>query len=282
MKDPVRSLPLMLDVTHLYSDGFRQRNSCEQDINRRRQALSLARKQSNSWSDKLLQGVDRKVGKGYPMSDTVDTLQVVVKHQYELEADRADLVFSVKGSSWFTGRAAFEKAKELSRFVGDLKAVGINDEQIELRNVRVEVSSGIFSRTSSAHYTILVRCRQLDRLDEILTAATSQKNASLDNVQWGYPDQSQEDLERLDELLGKATLKAQRMAKALGVKLCGVHSLVEKSHDSEGGFDLNSQSNYEYATLAGSARMRVDTGMEVTHRKTMTCQITVHYKLAST
>lgn len=208
-----------------------------------------------------------------------DCLQVVVTQKVEIEADRADLFINVKGSSWVNGRAALTQAREVSKLVADLKAIGVSEADIELRNVRAEVTSGILSKSSTAHYSLRVRCRALDRLDEILGTATAQKNVELQSIQWGYPQAEEEELARLEECLRKAGARAQRMAAALGVKLVGVHSVVETLHDSE---NPNYQATVRLDLAGGSmarARYGGELGVEVTHRKEIQHQVNVQYRV---
>lgn len=200
-----------------------------------------------------------------------DTLQIVVVDTVELEADKADLFFLVTGSSWVSGKAALTQAREVSKLVADLITAGVAEADIELLNVRAEVSSGMLGKSSSARYSLKARCREVDRLDALLGAVTASKNVVLESLRWGYPRNEEADLLRAESALARA----RRMAGALEQELAGVHSVTETVADSEQGqvtLDL------DYSSVRRRS-YNVDLGVEVRHLKEVTHTFTVLFKL---
>lgn len=207
-----------------------------------------------------------------------DCLQVVVTDRFEIEADKVDLFFRVSGSSWVSGRAALTQAREVSKLVADLITAGVEERDIDLLNVRAEVSSGMLGKSSSARYSLRARCRNLDDLDGLLGATTAPKNVTLESLRWGYPQQEEAELVRLEASLARALTRARRMASALGVELAGVHSVTEATVDSE---QPQVQLSFDYSSTK-RARFNADLGVEVRHCKELIHTVTVLFRVKST
>ncbi|MBX3169106.1 MAG: SIMPL domain-containing protein [Candidatus Eremiobacteraeota bacterium] len=200
-----------------------------------------------------------------------DTLQVVITDLIQLEADKVDLFFQVSGASWVNGRAALTQAREVSKLVADLITAGVAEKDIELLNVRAEVSSGMLGKSSSAHYSLKARCHQVEKLDELLAVATAPKQVVLESLRWGYPHDEEADLQRTEAGLARALNRGRRMAAALELKLTGVHSVTETLVDNEQG---QVRLQLDYSSLSRS-RYQADLGVEVRHCKEVIHTLTV-------
>lgn len=205
-----------------------------------------------------------------------DTLQVVVTDLLQLEADKVDLFFQVSGASWVSGRAALTQAREVSKLVADLITAGLAESDIELLNVRAEVSSGMLGKSSSATYSLKARCHQIERLDTLLSAATAPKGVTLESVRWGYPRDEEKELERTEAALQRALHKARRMAVALELELDGVHTVTESLSDGEQG---SVQVHLDYGSSLKRSRYQADLGVEVRHTKEVTYSATVLFRV---
>jgi len=206
-----------------------------------------------------------------------DCLQVAVTDRFEIEADKVDLFFQVSGSSWVSGRAALTQAREVSKLVADLITAGVEERDIDLLNVRAEVSSGMLGKSSTARYSLKARCRNLDDLDVLLGVTTAPKNVTLESLRWGYPQDEEAELVRLETGLARALKRAGRMAAALGVELDGVHSVTEATLDSE---QPQVQLSFDYSGTS-RARFNADLGVEVRHCKELTHTVTVLFRVKS-
>src|SRR5690242_14869005 len=120
------------------------------------------------------------------MTTKPDTIKVSATQREEISANRADLFVAVKGSSVFSGDQALKKAKEVSQLVEALTSFGLRPEAIQLQGVHIETSSGALLKSSSASYRLKVNCEKLDQLAELLDIISSQKNATLERIQWKY------------------------------------------------------------------------------------------------
>ncbi|MBC8103198.1 MAG: SIMPL domain-containing protein [Cytophagales bacterium] len=208
-------------------------------------------------------------------------ITVTVSQESEVEADHADLFVSVRGSSLFTGKAALSKAREVAQLVADLKVVGVGESSIQLQGVRADVSSGVLGKTSSATYSLKVRCARLDLLADILGAITGQKNALLKQLAWGYGDGEDRRLACLDDCIARANAKAGRIATGLGIRLLGIAHFTEAEADPESGArPLGAPMMMEMSRARASTSFADDLGMEVSHAKTVTLTVTVGYRVS--
>jgi uncharacterized protein YggE len=208
------------------------------------------------------------------MEQSPDVIVITVSHEEDVVADRAELLVTVQGSSLVTGRAALQKAKEVREILAELDKCGITQEDIGLESVHAQISSGVLGKSSSATYRLLVRCRDLERLPDALGAITSARNATLESVRWRYPDSLEQELRWLEICIAQAHFKAQAAAKALGVRLVGVHRLEEQYLDMRHGV-LSSGARGERDALV--RRARVDLGFELSHQKRSGLKVTVEY-----
>ncbi len=211
------------------------------------------------------------------METKPDTIKISASHHEEILATYADLFVTVKGSSVVSGNEAMKKAKEVSQLVDELTRFGISAENIHLQGVHVETSSGALLKSSSASYRLRVRCEQLGQIADLLDIITSQKNATLERIDWKYPEE--EARERgLESALAKAKSKADKVAAALGVKLLGVYDFLENSFDEEAPIMFQAQAMMKSRSSAPLAEPSLD--MDVQHGKTIHVNVEVWYRVS--
>jgi uncharacterized protein YggE len=192
------------------------------------------------------------------------TISVTATRREEVTADKADLQVTIKGSSLVTGSAALKKAKEVNQLTTALLEVGVKENELSLLDIRVDSSNGILTRTSSASYTLGIRCSNLELLSEILTAIGNLKHVTLDRVIWRYPDQKQTQIEWLESCIAEAKERATRIAIALGVKLLAIRSFSEVWKDfEETGQPEQVSAKYMGLAETSMARARIDLGFSL-------------------
>ena len=210
--------------------------------------------------------------------DRPDLIEVFAEHEEDVAADKVDVLVEVEGSSLFTGRAALTKAREVHALVESLGQVGITEEMIFVERISASTSSGIFSKSSSARYSLRVRCRNLDRLGDVLGAITSQKNVTLGQMEWGFDESPAASARRLATCAVIAKQKAQAMADALAVRLGAPHRA------SEVGPAPAEPSRFPPSTavFAGVARSRMtqeDLGLAVAHNRKVTTRLFASFRV---
>jgi uncharacterized protein YggE len=211
------------------------------------------------------------------MNTKPDTIKISVSHKEEIFADRVDLHVTVRGSSVVSGDQAMKKAKEVNQLVEALTSFGLSPEAIQLQGVRLETSSGALLKSSSATYRLKVQCEKLDQFAEVIDIIASQKNASLERVEWKYDEEAARD-RGMEIALGKAKTKAEKVAKFLGVKLLGVYDLIENAYDEE-----RPPMPFQAMEMGMKARAASEPslGMEVQHSKTVHVSMEIWYRVSS-
>jgi uncharacterized protein YggE len=212
------------------------------------------------------------------MQAEIDTITVRAAASDDVQADKADLLVTIKGSSLITGSTALKKAREVRQLVADLAPIGIAESAITLLSVTAETTTHVIGKTSSARYNLCIRCRQLDDLADVLGIITGQKNTQLTAIMWDYPDLAPIHDRLLAQSLRRCAAKATLMAEALASRVDRVHAVTETTTDQEG--DL--QPHYARAASLETSRARLssdDLGLAVTHTKRIGVHVEVVYHL---
>ncbi len=212
------------------------------------------------------------------MESKPDTIKVSTSHREEIFASHADLFVTVKGLSVISGNEAMKKAKEVSQLVDELTRFGIPAENIHLQGVRVETSSGVLLKSSSASYRLRIRCDVLDQIADLLDIITSQKNAALDRIDWKYPEEEARE-HGLESALVKAKSKADKVAASLGVKLLGVYDFIENSFDEEAPVMFQPQAMM-MKTSRAPAPAEPSLGMDIQHSKMIHVNVEIWYRVS--
>ena len=213
------------------------------------------------------------------MESKPDTIKVSASHREEIFASHANLYVTVKGSSVVSGNEAMKKAKEVSQLVDALTSFGLGSEAIHLQGVRLETSSGMLLKSSSATYDLKIRSEKLDQLPELLDIIAEQKNTTLARIEWKYPEEVARE-RGLESAIEKGKEKAEKVAAALGVKLLGVYDFMENTFDEERppmpfqAMEMNMKSR-------GAAPAEPSLSMDIQHSKTIHVNIDIWYRVSS-
>jgi len=211
------------------------------------------------------------------METKPDTIKVSANQREEIFASHANLYVTVKGSSVVSGNEAMKKAREVSQFVEALAHYGLSPDAVQLQGVRIETASGMLLKSSSAIYRLKVRCEKLDQLADLLDITASQKNATLERIEWKYPEESARE-HGLDSAIAIAKAKAEKVAAAMGVKLLGVYDFIENSYDEEMPVPYQAQNMMmkSRAEMADAPSL----GMEIQHSKTIHVNLEIWYRVS--
>lgn len=211
-------------------------------------------------------------------SERPNTIKISEARRHEIPADRADLHVTVEGTSLFTGGEALKKAREVAQLVRELTEGGLPSSDIYLQGVYADTATGLLGKTSLARYKLRLHCADLARLADLLGIITSQKNATLSVIEWGYPDDDGLKDQWLGASLTRANAKAALVAQALGVRLLGVHTFSEKYSDGEK--PNQTVVAYDAMLMARSRTARVspeELGLEISHTKTVHISVEIEY-----
>src|SRR5690349_20112633 len=213
------------------------------------------------------------------MESKPDTIKVSASHREEIFASHANLYVTVKGSSVISGNEAMKKAKEVSQLVEALTRFGLSPEAVQLQGVRIETASGALLKSSSATYHLKVKSEKLEQLTGLLDIIAEQKNATLERIEWRYPEEAARE-RGLESTIEKAKAKAEKVAASLGVKLLGVYDFMENTFDEERP-PMPFQAMEMSMKFRAAASAEPSLNMEIQHSKTVHVNVDVWYRVSS-
>lgn len=213
------------------------------------------------------------------MESKPDTIKVSAFQREEIFASHANLYVTVKGSSVISGNEALKKAREVSQLVEALTRFGLSSDSVQLLGVHIETASGTLLKSSSATYRLRIKIEKLDQLAELLDIIGSQKNTTLERIEWKYPEE--EARERgLELAIVKGKAKAEKVAAAMGVKLLGVYDFMENAYDEERP-PLPFQAKEMALRSLGAVADQPSLSMEIQHSKTIYVNVDIWYRVSS-
>jgi uncharacterized protein YggE len=213
------------------------------------------------------------------MDTKPDTIKVSAFHREEIFASHANLYVTVKGSSIVSGNEAMKKAKEVSQLVEALTRFGLSPEAIHLQGVRFETTSGALIKSSSAVYRLKIKCEKLDRLADLMDIIAEQKSATLERIEWKYPEEPARE-RGLEAAIAKGKAKAEKVAAAMGVKLLGVYDFMENAFDEERP-PMPFQAMEMNMKARAAAVPEPSLSMDIQHSKTIQVNVDIWYRVSS-
>ena len=213
------------------------------------------------------------------METKPDTIKVSAFHKEEIFASHANLYVTVKGSSIVSGNEAMKKAKEVNQLVEALTSFGLSQDAVHLQGVRIETATGTLIKSSSAVYRLKIKCEKLDRLADIMDIVTEQHHATLEQIEWRYPEDAARE-RGLESAVAKGKTRAEKVAASLGVKLLGVYDFIENAFDED-----RPPMPYQAMEMGMAARAKGPTepslNMDIQHSKTIHVAVDIWYRVSS-
>jgi uncharacterized protein YggE len=213
------------------------------------------------------------------MDGKPDTIKVSAFHREEIFATHANLYVTVKGSSVVSGNEAMKKAKEVSQLVEALTRFGLSPDAVQLQGARLETSSGTLLKSSSAVYHLKIKSEKLEQIAGLLDIIAEQKNASLNRIEWKYPEDAARD-HGLELAIAKGKERAEKVAATLGVKLLGVYDFMENTFDEERPPMMPYQAMEMSMKTRAAAPAEPSLDMEVQHSKTVHVNVDIWYRVS--
>jgi uncharacterized protein YggE len=218
---------------------------------------------------------------GYRVSSQqVSVLEVHDLASGEVAPTSAFVHLVLTGDRLFSGRAAFEKAEELRRLATSLAGAGVPQTALALEGASLDVSSGVFTKSSSVTYRVRVLVEDLDKLGSVLDAVAEAKKASLTELTWNYDSNVEAEHALLRKAGERAAAKARVLAAAVGAQLGAIHSVREAREE-------HGTQRHEVLLGMGPARARAGSvaqefaGLELAPKKKVTVRVTIAYAVSS-
>jgi uncharacterized protein YggE len=213
------------------------------------------------------------------METKPDTIHVSTQQSEEIQATHADLIVTVKGTSFVSGNEALKKSREVNQLVHELQLIGLSMEDIRLQSVFTDISSGNFLKSSSATYRLSIRCNKLEQFPDLLGIIVSQKNSSLEKIVWRYPDEEMRE-QLLEKAIAVIQARAKKVAASLGVELLGIYTFHENYMDEERPFPM-AEAGFAQAKTRAGITPQADLGMDVQHTKKVEVRLDVEYRVSA-
>ncbi|HEY4182093.1 MAG TPA: SIMPL domain-containing protein [Kofleriaceae bacterium] len=165
-----------------------------------------------------------------------DSASLSVLHASELvtghvRAAAATLHVTLSATKFFSGSAALSKSEELRALADALRRIGLPADAFTLNGATLDVSTGLFSRSSSVTYRAQIRIVDIDMLANVLELVADAKQARLTHVSWDYPTTAPSAL--VTEAATRAAGKAKLLAAALGAELGALHEVRDDVHTEQ-------------------------------------------------
>jgi uncharacterized protein len=153
-----------------------------------------------------------------------------------LRPDVADLQLGVLTSRPTVKAAQADAAVAMTRILAALKALGIDDKDIQTSNVSLQptydYSSGINPPRITGFQmsnTVAVTIRDLTKLGDAIDNSLAAGATSLDGVTFRVNDQTSAEAQARQAAMTEARAKADTLAAAAGISISGVASIAETS-----------------------------------------------------
>ncbi|WP_038166475.1 SIMPL domain-containing protein [Verrucomicrobium sp. BvORR106] len=209
-----------------------------------------------------------------------DTITVQKSLTVTVRPASASLELEVRGESYYSGREAFAKAKELRLLVEELKSAGVPEDKVTLQSVSLSSKSGKLLSSSEVSYLLKIVDVTMDKLSVVISVVARQKNVMLDCVQWDYSG-----LEALkDRLYGEAAVQAKAqavdVAAKLNVALLGVYEMTATWQEPAGSSHTQGISGMR---LSKTTRVREpeDLGLSLNHEESLSLTLKCKFRLGS-
>jgi uncharacterized protein len=152
--------------------------------------------------------------------------------------DEAEFSLGVTTKGQTAREALATNSAQMRRLIAALKAAGIDERDIKTQDVSVGANydGGTTADGYSAHNSVSVRIRDLDRAGAVLEAASKAGANNVYGPSLSRSDRESLEAKALENAMAHARKRAETLARAAGVGLGRVTAITESA--GEGGYEL--------------------------------------------
>jgi uncharacterized protein DUF541 len=206
-------------------------------------------------------------------------LRVCETETTEIEAARAFVMINVASEKIIFGNAAIAASEDLKSVITKVMAVS-EEVEVETDSVSVATNSGIFSKNSTANYTVRLTVNDLNTLGAILGICSEGKKLSVRSVTWDY-DEDEAKLGLIKSAVRKAKKKADEMMAEIGYTVAGIRSCSDSYQTPNIGEIIINRQNTLADEIgvdrARSAMRSVDFGTQFKSKKQISATCTIEF-----
>ena len=177
--------------------------------------------------------------------DTENTISMSGYAEQKVVPDTATLRIGVVVQSATAKEASDENAALMSAVIAELKAMGLQDKEIQTSYVSVSPVYNYDTAQTitgySASNSVQITTTKLDNLSEIIDRSTAAGANEIGSISFSVSDDMQKQLREdlMNEAVSDASSKATTLAKSLGVEITGVQtSSVSENSGSRVYYDM--------------------------------------------
>ena len=176
--------------------------------------------------------------------DMENTISMSGYSEQKVIPDTATLNIGVVVQSATAKEASDENAVNMSAIIAELKALGLQDKEIQTSYVSVSPVYNYTTQTItgySASNSVQITTKKLDNLSEIVDRSTASGANEIGSISFSVSDEMQKQLSEdlMNEAVADASSKAATLAKSLGVKITGVkNSSISENSGSRVYYDM--------------------------------------------
>lgn len=177
--------------------------------------------------------------------DTENTISMSGYAEQKVVPDTATLNIGVVVQAVTAKEASDENAAIMSAVMAELKALGLQDKEIQTSYVSV---SPVYNYTTaqtitgySASNSVQITTTKLDNLSEIIDRSTAAGANDIGGISFSVSNDKQKQINEdlMNEAVTDASSKADALAKSLGVKITGVQtSSISENGGSRVYYDM--------------------------------------------
>lgn len=192
-------------------------------------------------------------------TDTMNTISMSGYADQKVMPDTASLSIGVVVQSESSEAATSENAAIMSTVIEELKALGLEDNEIQTSYVSVYPMYNYDKERTitgySASNSVEIKTTNLDILSDVIDRSAAAGANQIGGISFSVSDERQKELREdlMGEAVADASSKANTLASSLGVKITG----VKTSSINEGG-------NYKVYYAMDDAALEMDGGAPVT------------------
>jgi uncharacterized protein len=152
--------------------------------------------------------------------------------------DEAEFSLGVTTKGQTAREALAANSAQMRRLIAALKAAGIDERDIKTQDVSVGANydGGVTADGYSAHNSVTVRIRDLNRAGAVLEAASKAGANHVYGPSLSRSDRENLEAKALENAMANARKRAETLARAAGVGLGRVTAITESADD--GGYEL--------------------------------------------
>lgn len=136
---------------------------------------------------------------------------------------------TMEGSTIVAGSAAKKKSEEIRELITKLKRVGVSDDSLLVKSVRIETDSGFFTKNSQVTYDLEIKLQDLALVSDVVSTVSDMKSVKMTSLNWAYDNERDSIIELTTAATERVYKKARAMASAMRCSIVGARRVSDSA-----------------------------------------------------